>query len=90
MLFRSLMAGNFLYAETETGEMDAGNGVLLLQNADKTFQYIPNTRHGFWAQDEVRELETIELAKGAKAIITGNNKGPLQMHLISNPAARVQ
>jgi hypothetical protein len=57
-----LMAGNFLYSETETGEMDAGNGTLLLQNEDGSFRYVPNTEHGFWAQDEVRELKEIELA----------------------------
>ncbi len=77
-----LMAGNFLYSETETGEMDAGNGTLLLQNADGTFQYIPNTEHGFWAQDEVRELKTITMADGKLAIVTGNNKGPVQIHEI--------
>ena len=78
-----LMAGNFLYSETETGEMDAGNGVLLIQNADKTFQYIPNMQHGFWAQDEVRELETLRLSDGREVILTANNQGPVQVHLIS-------
>lgn len=76
-----LMAGNFLYSETETGEIDAGNGTLLLQTADKSFQFIPNREHGFWAQDEVRELKRVALADGSKAILTGNNKGPIQMHI---------
>ncbi len=79
-----LMAGNFLYSDTETGEMDAGNGTLLLQNADGTFRYVPNTEHGFWAQDEVRELKTISLANGKHAILTGNNKGPVQVHTLTN------
>ncbi len=79
-----LMAGNFQYSDTETGEMDAGNGTLLLQNADGTFQYIPNTDHGFWSQGEVRELKTINLANGKRAILTGNNKGPVQIHTIIN------
>lgn len=77
-----LMAGNFLYSETETGEMDAGNGTLLTQNADGTFRYVPNTEHGFWAQGDVRELKTITLANGEKAILTGNNRGPVQIHII--------
>ncbi len=79
-----LMAGNFLYSETETAEMDAGNGTLLLQNADGTFHYVPNTEHGFWAQDEVRELKSISLANGKRAILTGNNKGPIQVHTLTN------
>ncbi|MEO6130824.1 MAG: VCBS repeat-containing protein [Saprospiraceae bacterium] len=78
-----LMAGNFLYSETETGELDAGNGTLLLQNADGSFQYVPNREHGFWAQDEVRELDFITMADGKQAIVTANNKGPVQFHLVT-------
>ncbi len=78
-----LMAGNFSYSDTETGEMDAGNGTLLIQNADGTFQYVSNSEHGFWAQDEVRELKTVTFANGTRAILTGNNKGPIQVHLVS-------
>ncbi|MEO6130825.1 MAG: FG-GAP-like repeat-containing protein, partial [Saprospiraceae bacterium] len=79
-----LMAGNFLYSETETGEMDAGNGTLLLQNNDGSFRFVPNTEHGFWAQDEVRELKEISLANGDRAILTANNRGPIQMQAIKN------
>ena len=77
-----LMAGNYLYSETETGEMDAGNGVLLLQQQDGSFQYIPNREHGFWAQGEVRELSTIKLSGGQEAVLTGNNRGPIEMNYI--------
>jgi len=76
-----VMAGNYKYADTETGEWDAGNGSLLLQNADGTFRYIPNTEHGFWAQQEVRDLQSIKLADGRHAIVTGNNQGPLELHI---------
>ncbi|HUR30533.1 MAG TPA: VCBS repeat-containing protein, partial [Saprospiraceae bacterium] len=85
-----LMAGNFLYAETETGEMDAGNGTLLLQKPDGSFEYVLNVQHGFWAQHEVRELDRITLADGSKAILTGNNKGPIEMHVIAGTAKQVQ
>jgi hypothetical protein len=77
-----LMAGNFLYSETETGEMDAGNGTLLLQKGDGSFRFVPNIEHGFWAQNEVRELKEIQLANGERAILTANNKGPIQIHSI--------
>ena len=79
-----LMAGNFSYSETETGEMDAGNGTLLLQNPDGTFTFEPNAKHGFWAQGEVRELKRITLADGRIAILTGNNQGPIEMHTINH------
>jgi enediyne biosynthesis protein E4 len=78
-----VMAGNFLYAETETGELDAGNGTLLVQKEDGSFAYVLNMQHGYWAQGEVRELKLIHLANGKEAILTGNNKGPIEINLVS-------
>ncbi len=74
-----LMAGNFNFAETETSEMDAGCGVLLLQNDKHEFEYVPNRLHGFWAQGEVREVRELVLAGGKTAILTANNAGPLEL-----------
>ncbi len=79
-----LLAGNFKYAETETGEMDAGAGTLLIQQKDGSFKYMPNRQHGFWAQREVRTLRTITLADGQTAIITGNNRSHAQLNLLLN------
>ena len=73
------MAGNYLYSDTETGEMDAGNGALLLQQPDGTFTFVENMDHGFWAQREVRALKSVRLADGREAIITGNNRGPIEV-----------
>lgn len=77
-----LAAGNFIYAETETGEMDAGNGTLLLQQADGSFTYVNNREHGFWAQKEVRELKSVQLANGQEGILVANNRGPLELYSI--------
>ena len=74
-----LCAGNFLYAETETAELDAGNGTLLLQNADGSFSFEENRNHGFWASGEVRELRLIKRANGKSAVLVGNNNGPIQI-----------
>lgn len=79
-----LMAGNFSHCETETGEIDAGNGTLLLQQADGSFTYVANKLHGFWAQKEVRELDLIRLPDGREAILTGNNRGPVEITMIMN------
>ncbi len=78
-----LMAGNFLYSETETGEMDAGNGTLLLQQADGSFRYVNNLEHGFWAQNEVRDLKPIQIAGGHQGILTGNNRGALELSILA-------
>lgn len=79
-----LCAGNFLYAETETAELDAGNGTLLLQNADGSFSFEENRKHGFWASDEVRELKLIKRANGKSAVLVGNNNGPIQIRTMVN------
>ena len=78
-----LMAGNFLYAEIETAEMDAGCGTLLFQQADGTFTYSHNRDHNFWANKEVRELRKITLADGKTAVVTGNNRGPLELSVLN-------
>jgi hypothetical protein len=83
-----LMVGNFLYAETETGEMDAGNGTLLLQQEDGSFRFILNREHGFWAQREAREIEMITLSDGRRAIVTGNNQGPVEVYVLTNSILR--
>jgi hypothetical protein len=62
--------------------MDAGNGTLLLQQGDGSFAYRLNRDHGFWAQGEVRELKLIHLADGKEAILTGNNRGPIEVNMI--------
>ncbi len=77
-----LMAGNFLYSETETGELDAGNGTLLLQQSDGTFVYVPNVDHGFWAQKEVRVMKMLKRADGKMEILTANNRGPVEIHAL--------
>ncbi len=78
-----IMAGNFMYAETETGEMDAGNGVVLIQQTDGVFQYMDNRMHGFWAQNEVRDLALIQLANGQVAILIANNRGPIEFSVLA-------
>ena len=79
-----LMAGNYSYAETETGEMDAGIGTLLLQQSNGTFAYALNREHGFWASGEVRDLKLLQTQRGQTAVITANNRGPLNVHLINH------
>ena len=78
-----VMAGNFRYAETETGEIDAGNGVVLIQQPDGQFQFMENRYHGFWAQKEVRDMALIRLADGQMGLLTANNRGPIELSIIT-------
>jgi hypothetical protein len=79
------MAGNFYYSDTETGEMDAGNGTLLLQQEDGSYIFVNNREHGFWAQHDARDLKAIKLSGGTNAIITGNNRGPIELSIFHSP-----
>lgn len=79
-----LFAGNFAYAEPETGAIDAGNGTLLVQQADGSFQFLSNRVHGFWSSREVRELALLTGPGGRRSILAGNNKGPAEI----TPATR--
>jgi len=80
-----VMAGNFNFSDTETGEMNAGNGTLLLQQQDGSFIFVSNREHGFWAQKDARDLKAIKLSGGMNAIITGNNRGPLELSVLHSP-----
>jgi hypothetical protein len=73
-----LMAGNFSYAEPETGELDCGNGTLLIQQADGRFAFVPNREHGYWAIREARHLAWLDTRDGGHALATGNNRGILE------------
>ncbi len=73
-----LLVGNSSTAERETGVYDAGNGVLLLGEADGPGRFSPNLEHGLWANGEVRDIERIQLADGRRALLIANNNGPLQ------------
>lgn len=49
-----------------------------------------NRDHGFFGKDEVHELHLITLRDNEKAILTANNKGPVQLHILMNPSQHEQ
>lgn len=73
-----LLAGNTSTAEPESGVYDAGNGVLLKGDGKGGFSFVGNKRSGLWASGEARDVQSIQLADGKRALLVSNNDGALQ------------
>ncbi|MCC6460173.1 MAG: VCBS repeat-containing protein [Saprospiraceae bacterium] len=77
-----VLAGNKLGIEVETGRCDAGVGAVLLGDGRGGFAWSPNTRTGFWAPGEVRDLAVLRGAGGKTQIIVSNNNAAAQVYQI--------
>jgi enediyne biosynthesis protein E4 len=65
-----LMAGNNYMCENETTRQDAGNGFFLKGNGAGKFVFIPNKKHNFWVQKDVRKMV---LANKNEILVANNN-----------------
>ena len=69
-----LIAGNHFDAEVETVRHDASNGLLLLGQADKSFEPKTFVESGFYAPLNVKDLKVIRsYAKGRALVLVANN-----------------
>ena len=76
-----LIVGNDYSLNVETGRIDAGNGVLLLNDGAGGWTVPPNRAHGFWAGLDARRLAPIRLADGGSGWIIANNDGPAALYV---------
>ncbi len=76
-----LMAGNNYLSEVETTRSDAGIGVFYKGKAKGTFSHIKNKETGFYADKDVRGLQSLQTAKGT-AIFVLNNNSEHQMYRV--------
>lgn len=74
-----LMAGNKYGMEVETNRCDAGNGILLVGDGKGNFTWMDNTKSGFWATKEARDLALLQAAEGKVKILVSNNHDKLQI-----------
>jgi len=74
-----LMAGNKYGMEVETNRCDAGNGIFLAGDGKGKFTFVENTKSGFWAMKEVRDLALLKAANGKIKIMVSNNNDKLQV-----------
>lgn len=74
-----LMAGNKYGLEVETNPCDAGNGALLLGDGKGNFNWIDNTKSGFWAMTEARDMALLRGVGGKHVVIVANNNNRMQL-----------
>jgi enediyne biosynthesis protein E4 len=72
-----VLAGNDFGHQTETGRLDSGTGVVLI-NEGATFKPIRSLESGFWADAEVRDIKVVTVGK-SNQIWVANHNGPLQV-----------
>ena len=76
-----IIAGNLLVSEVETGNADAGKGLILLNNKNKTFSVVWPKDSGFIADGDVRNLGILTIKKtGKKALIVANNNAGVSVY----------
>lgn len=74
-----LIAGNTDAPEVESGPFDAGNGLLLKGKANNKLEPIHLQESGFVASEQARNMATVSLANGKKAVLVANNGGGVQI-----------
>ena len=72
-----ILAGNIYNTEPNVARADAGNGLLLKNNANGFFKSVPVMQSGLLTSGDVRSLVIINTPDG-KALLVGNNNGSLQ------------
>ena len=77
-----LLAGNYFNVALERGRYDAGNGLLLTLQQDKTWQPLSIQQSGFFAAADARKMRTLNLSNGQKLVIIANNNSKLQTFLV--------
>jgi enediyne biosynthesis protein E4 len=73
-----ICAGNDFGHQSEVGRIDAGTGMVLINQKGENFKYLSSAQSGFWAEQQVRSIKTIK--NGAKAQVwVGSHNAPLQV-----------
>lgn len=75
-------AGNWFVAEVETPRADNGVGVVLLNEGDRKFKSVATEETGFFANGDVRSLESVNSKSGKLQIIVGNNNGEADVFVL--------
>jgi hypothetical protein len=74
-------AGNKYRMEVETGRLDSGIGVMLLNNGNGGFTWSPNIENGLWAQHDARDLALLRGKDNKTRIVIANNNQIAQLYI---------
>jgi hypothetical protein len=73
-----LMGGNLFGVKPEVGRYDASYGTLLKGHGDGKFSVLPAQKSGIGFRKEIRDIITIQTARG-KFVVAARNNEPLQL-----------
>ncbi|NNF34915.1 MAG: VCBS repeat-containing protein [Saprospiraceae bacterium] len=73
-----IVGGNMHQSEIETGQADAGTGVVLLNKGDRKWDALEVHESGLYIAGDLKSLELVDLANGSQLLVTGNNLGKTQ------------
>lgn len=74
-----LSVGNDYWTEIESGRNDASNGIFLKGQKNGIFEFVPNAKHGLWADGDARDIALIEKKVGNSILIVANNNQPIDV-----------
>ena len=80
-----MMVENDFGIEVETGRLDAGNGLVLINKGDLNFEPMLVNRSGFNNPKDSREIVQLKLANGESVFVVGNNNESVTSFRLSNP-----
>lgn len=77
-----LIVGNDYGQQTESGPLDAGNGLLLENTGKGAFRAIAPRRSGFWASGEARDVKMLKSGNTPLFLVANNNGATQAYYLI--------
>ncbi len=77
-----LIVGNDYGQQTESGPLDAGNGLLLENTGKGVFRAIAPRRSGFWASGEARDVKILKNGSSPLFLVANNNGATQAYYLI--------
>lgn len=84
------LAGNDYGQQIETAPIDAGNGLVLINEGGGNFRPVPGCLSGLWATKEVRSLKLINTAQQKTLLLVGNNNDKMQVFEVKKAGRQVQ
>jgi len=63
----------------ETGAIDAGNGLVLLNEGKGNFKPVPGCLSGLWADKDARSLALVRAAQQKMLLLVGNSNDKMQV-----------
>lgn len=79
-----VLAGNEMGMQAETGPVDSGNGLILLNDGKGNFTPVAPRQSGFWATREAHSLALMRQSDGKKLLLVGNQNGIAQVYELIN------